>query len=140
MYIYIMSYYIQLTYYVLYIYVCVCAHVYMPHGTALQESKQVTFEAAHLIGLHFGCRFRITCAKSVQKHFGEQYARDALYGWEDGPIVGARLIFSNHRLGFGNSNYSEWDLYIHIIYHHQYFSGIFSLSIYIYSALYIYSS
>ena len=118
---------------------CVCAHVYMPHGTALQESKQVTFEAAHLIGLHFGCRFRITCAKSVQKHFGEQYARDALYGWEDGPIVGARLIFSNHRLGFGKSNYSEWDLYINIIYH-QYFSGIFSLSLYIYSALYIYSS
>ena len=60
----------------------------------------MTFEVAHLVGLSFGCRFRITTAKNAQKHFGEQYSSDAFYGKPDGPIAGGDLILNTKNMVF----------------------------------------
>ena len=75
-------------------------YIYTVGSDTCQESKQMTFEVAHLVGLSFGCRFRITTAKNAQKHFGEQYSSDAFYGKPDGPIAGGDLILNTKNTVF----------------------------------------
>ncbi|CAL1150273.1 unnamed protein product [Cladocopium goreaui] len=51
----------------------------------VKESKQMTLDLAHVVGLAFGCRFRISLAENAQK---DDYPADAMYGQPDGPVVG----------------------------------------------------
>ena len=75
-------------------------YIYTVGSDTCQESKEMTFEVAHLVRLSFGCRFRITTAKNAQKHFGEQYSSDAFYGKPDGPIAGGDLILNTKNTVF----------------------------------------
>jgi hypothetical protein len=45
---------------------------------------------AHLIGVFFGCCFRITLDEKVTEHY--QGPSDALYGQEGSPLCGPSLI------------------------------------------------
>lgn len=53
-----------------------------------QESREMTLDVVHTLGLFFGRRFRITLAKNAQKN---DYPVDAMYGQPDGPVVGGNL-------------------------------------------------
>ena len=62
---------------------------------AAEESKQMTLDLAHVVGLAFGCRFRISLAENAQK---DDFPADAMYGQPDGPVVGGSLTFPEKHL------------------------------------------
>lgn len=62
----------------------------------IQEAKQVTLDLAHVIGLYFGCSFRITVDKEIVK--SHKLPEDALYGRMGSPVCGYWVQFQNHIL------------------------------------------
>lgn len=55
----------------------------------------MTLDLAHVVGLAFGCRFRISLAENAQK---DDYPADVMYGQPDGPVVGGSLTFPEKHL------------------------------------------